>query len=393
MSLPPLTSRAHQRYDYSDFDRERLLMHMRSTEGPALCTGDVTGNGLADVYIGGARGQAGALWLQQTGGGFERGHREAFEQEVRPEETACALFDATGDGLADLYVVSGGNSFGSGSSALSDRMYVNDGAGGFTHTGQVLPTRRGFEPGSVAAPHDFTGDGIPDLFVGIRLRPFGVGLPASGYLLEGNGDGTFTDVTEGWAPQLLEAGMITDGLWADLTGDGSEELVITGEWMPVRVFASRGDRFEEITGELGLENTHGWWNAITAADLNGDGRMDLIGANHGENSLFKASPEHPVKMWAGDFARNGMVEQILSYPKDGRDYPVGLRHDMAEEIPELADRYPDYESYAGQTVQEIFTGQELEQAEELRASELQSTIFLNEEDGFRAEALPVRAQL
>lgn len=187
--------------------------------------------------------------------------------------------------------------------------------------------------------------------------------------------------------------MITDGLWADLTGDGQEELVIAGEWMPVRVFANREGRFEEITGPLGLENTRGWWNAITAADLDGDGRPDLVGANHGQNSMFTARPEAPVRMWVGDFAGNGMIEQILSYPKDGADYPVALRHDLIAEIPGLTDNYPDYASYAGQTVRQIFTEQELGEALELQATELRSMIFWNREGGFEGEPLPMRAQL
>jgi len=388
-SVPGLSGWTHQRYDYSDFDRERLLMQMRSTEGPALCTGDVSGNGLADVYVGGARGQSGRLWLQSGDGSFSASRQQAFAPDTGGEEIDCALFDATGNGVADLYVASGGNSYGSGSSALSDRFYLNDGSGRLVKTDQVLPTRRGFESSSVVAPHDFTGDGIPDLFVGIRLRPFAVGLPANGYLLAGNGDGTFTDVTEQWAPALLEAGMITDGLWADLTGDGSEELVIAGEWMPVRVFANTGRELEEITPELGLEQTRGWWNAITAADIDGDGRIDIVGANHGQNSMFRAG----VRMWVGDFARNGMVEQILATRKQGEYYPVALRHDLVAEIPWLADTYPDYASYAGQTVQQIFSDEELNSALELRADELRSMIYWNRAGGFAGEPLPVRAQL
>ncbi|NBC27085.1 MAG: hypothetical protein GVY08_09505 [Bacteroidetes bacterium] len=388
-SVPGLSGWTHQRYDYSDFDRERLLMQMRSTEGPALCTGDVSGNGLDDVYVGGARGQSGRLWLQSEDGSFSASRQQAFAPDTGGEEIDCALFDATGNGVADLYVASGGNSYGSGSSALSDRFYLNDGSGRLVKTDQVLPTRRGFESSSVVAPHDFTGDGIPDLFVGIRLRPFAVGLPANGYLLAGNGDGTFTDVTEQWAPALLEAGMITDGLWADLTGDGSEELVIAGEWMPVRVFANTGQQLEEITPEVGLEQTRGWWNAITAADVDGDGRMDIVGANHGQNSMFRAG----VRMWVGDFARNGMVEQILATRKQGEYYPVALRHDLVAEIPRLADTYPDYASYAGQTVQQIFSDEELNRALELRADELRTMIYWNREAGFAGEPLPARAQL
>ncbi|MFN2374878.1 MAG: FG-GAP repeat domain-containing protein, partial [Cyclonatronaceae bacterium] len=393
IQFPGLSDWRHQRYDYSDFDRERLLLHMRSTEGPAMCTGDATGNGLEDLYIGGARGQAGALWLRQPGGSFTRHSRELFEEDAISEDINCQFFNASGSGADDLYVVSGGNSFSSSSSALADRLYLNDGQGNYSRSGQILPTTRGFEPGSVVRSHDFTGDGNQDLFVGIRLRPFSVGMPVSGYLLEGDGTGRFTDVTDQWVPELLEAGMITDALWADLTGDGADELVIAGEWMPVRVFANRGQQLEETTAELGLENTHGWWNAIAAGDVNGDGRIDLIGGNHGRNSIFKASEEHPVKMWAGDIAGNGMTQQILSYPRDGIDYPVALRHDLIAEIPRLASRYPDYASYGGQSVQQIFSEGELSNALELRATELRSMIFWNEETGFRGEALPLRAQL
>ncbi|WP_340105656.1 VCBS repeat-containing protein [Rhodohalobacter sp. 8-1] len=391
--LPPITNWSHQRYPYSDFDRERLLLHMRSTEGPALCTGDVNGDGLEDVFAGGARGQAGVLWAQGSGGAFSPHQPELFAADAGSEDIDCAMFDATGDGTDDLYVVSGGNSYSTSSSLLADRMYVSNSEGGLSKSPQLLPTTRGYDSGSVVAPHDFTGNGIPDLFVGTRLRSFAVGLPANGYLLAGNGDGTFSDVTEAWAPGLLEAGMITDALWADLTGDGSDELVITGEWMPVQVFANTGEMLEEITANLGLATTHGWWNAVAASDVNGDGRLDLIGGNHGQNSIFKASHDHPVKMWAGDFAGNGMIQQILSYPKEGTDYPVALRHDLIAEIPRLAEKYPDYASYGGQSVQQIFSEGELSNALELQATELRSMIFWNEGGGFRGEPLPVRAQL
>ncbi len=384
---------SHQKFEYDDFNRERLLLHKRSTEGPALCAGDITGNGLYDLYTGGAREQAGVLWVQNEENSFIPHQMDLFAADAGSEDIACEFFDANGNGVDDLYVVSGGNSFSSSSSLLIDRLYLNDGQGTLTKSPQMLPTSQQFDSGSVVTAHDFTGDGNMDLFVGTRLRPFAVGLPVNGYLLEGDGKGFFRNVTDQWAPMLTEAGMITDALWADLTGDGRKELVIAGEWMPIRVLANRGDRFEEITGQMGLDNTKGWWNAISAGDINGDGRIDLIGANHGVNSLFKASKELPVKMWVGDFSRNGMIEQILTYPKDGVNYPVALKHDLIEEIPALNEKYPDYKSYAGQSVDQIFSEQELSQALELNAEILSSVIFWNRPEGMQAEKLPMRIQL
>ena len=393
IDLEGISQWKHERFPYNDFTRERLLMRMRSSEGPALCSGDVNGNGLTDIYTGGARGEPGVLWVQQGDGSFISHQPGMFEGDAASEDIACAFFDATGNGADDLYVVSGGNSFSSSSSALLDRLYLSDGQGGLRKSPQVLPATRSFESGSVVAAHDFTGDGNMDLFVGTRLRPFAVGMPARSYLLAGDGQGNFTDVTEQWAPGLVSAGMVTDGLWADLTGDGSKELVIAGEWMPIRVFASRGGGFEEITRELGLSGTTGWWNAIAAGDLNGNGRIDLVGANHGHNSMFRASPEEPVKMWVGDFSRNGMIEQILTVARQGRYYPVALRHDLLEEIPHLREKYPDYASYGGQSIDEIFTRQELDDARELSAVHLGSAVIWNTPQGMEVQELPMRAQL
>lgn len=391
--LAGLSEWSHRGFGYNDFSRERLLMRMRSTEGPALCSGDVTGNGLQDIYTGGARGQSGTLWLQQPVGEFAAHQQPLFDMDAISEDIDCIFFDATGNGADDLYVVSGGNSFSSSSSALIDRLYLNDGNARMSKTGQLLPSRFSFHVGSVVSAHDFTGDGNQDLFVGTRLRPFGVGLPVSGYLLAGDGRGGFEEVTSQWLPAMEGIGMITDALWADLTGDGVKELVVVGEWMPIRVFANRGDQLAEITEELGLSHTTGWWNSIEAGDLNGNGRIDLIGANHGHNSIFRASQEAPVKMWVGDFSRNGMTEQILSYPRDGVNYPVALRHDLIEEIPALREKYPDYASYAGQSVEQIFTGAELSAALELSAELLGSVVVWNLPEGMRVEELPPRAQL
>jgi enediyne biosynthesis protein E4 len=383
----------HREDGYVDFTRERLLVHMRSTEGPAMCTGDITGNGLDDLYLGGGRDQPGALFLQQEDGSFRHHEPEAIAGDARSEDTGCALFDATGNGHLDLYVASGGNSFSTGSSALLDRLYYGDGEGGFIRSDQILPTRAGYVSSSGVAVGDVTGNGAPDLFVGERLRLFSVGMPARGFLLINDGQGNFEEAGGQWAPEFSELGMVTDAVWADWTADGNEELIVVGEWMPPRVFRNAGGRLEEMTGELGLDGLTGWWNAIHAADLSGNGRVDLVLGNHGLNSRFRTSREHPVRMWVGDLAGNGIIEQILSLPRNGRDYPVALRHELLEELPSLGEKYPDYASYGGQAIQEIFSEGQLDQALALEAYELGSVVIWNREGRAEVERLPLRGQL
>ncbi|MFW6347030.1 MAG: VCBS repeat-containing protein, partial [Cyclonatronaceae bacterium] len=291
-----LSGEAHKAFPYEDFRREELLFHKKSTEGPAACTGDISGNGLEDVYIGGARGQAGRLWLQGPAGNYEVYTGDAFEEDARSEDIDCTFFDADGSGRDALYVVSGGNSLPASSSALADRLYFSeppenmpdDGISGdfdadaiiIKPSPQILPGRR-FESGSVVRAHDFTGDGHQDLFVGTRLRPFGYGLPVQHYLLQGDGAGSFTDITAEWAPELLETGMVSDAAWADLSQDGHSELILAGEWQPIRVFKHTGAGLKEVTQEYGLSDTSGLWNVLEIADLNDDGRPDIIAGNHG----------------------------------------------------------------------------------------------------------------
>ncbi|MEX0905042.1 MAG: VCBS repeat-containing protein [Balneolaceae bacterium] len=392
--IPGLSGWTHRENDYSDFTRERLLVHMRSTEGPAMCTGDVNGDGLEDLYLGGARGQAGVLLVQQGDGGFSGQSPGALQQDAGSEDTDCVLFDANGDGHTDLYVTSGGSSFSTGSSALLDRLYLGDGQGGVTRSDQIFPTPRRYVSSSAVAVGDLTGNGHPDLFVGERLRLFSVGVPAGGYLLANDGEGNFTEVTPQWAPGFSELGMITDAVWTDWDGDGREDLVVVGEWMSPQIYRNTGERLEQVTGDPGLAGLNGWWNAVHAADLNGDGREDLVLGNHGLNSQFRASREKPVRMWVGDFEGNGIIEQILSTPAgQGGDYPVALRHELAEEFSFIEQKYPEYADFGGQRVQDIFTEEQLSGAVQLQAQELASLILWNEPEGVRAERLPLRAQL
>lgn len=383
----------HKESTFNDFNRDRLLFHMRSTEGPPLCTADANGDGLEDFYIGGAKGQPGALFLQETTGGFSQQIETFFKEDRSSEDIDCVWLDANGDDSMDLYVASGSNEFPPSSSALGDRLYLNDGNGNFSRSDIGVPTWKYKTAGDISAA-DYDGDGDSDLFLGIRLQPFGIGIPVNGYLLENDGEGNFEDVTEKAAPDLSRLGMVKDSGWGDIDGDSDLDLIVAGEWMALTIFENEQGKLVKRESDSGLENAIGWWNTVTLEDLDGDGDLDLLAGNHGKNSRFRAGPEQPVEMWINDFDGNGSIEQVISTYKNGKRYPMALRHDLLEKLPNLEKKYPDYKSYAGQTISDIFTSEELEQSQHYAATKLESVVAWNDGSGnFRMEELPMRSQL
>ncbi|HPA87630.1 MAG TPA: VCBS repeat-containing protein, partial [Bacteroidales bacterium] len=348
MTHDPGISYVHEESDFNDFERDAMLFQMMSNEGPSMAVADVNGDKLEDFYICGAKGSPGALFVQEPGGRFRKSQEKLFEADRISEEVDCTFFDADGDGDKDLYVACGGNEFPSSSSALTDRLYFNDGSGNFIKSDQMLPVPE-YISSSCVEPCDFDSDGDIDLFVGGRLVPFAYGLPASGYLLENDGKGKFRDVTVVRAPGLAETGMITDMCWADIDSDGDYDMTIVGDWMPVKIFINEKSAFSDISARAGLAKTSGWWHTIVAKDLNGDGLTDFIAGNHGLNSFIKASEANPVIMYVNDFDLNGSVEQMTCTWFGDSLYPYVLRDDLLKQLPSLSAKYPKYSDYAGQT--------------------------------------------
>ena len=248
----------HEENSFYDYNREPLIPHLVSTEGPALAVGDVNGDGLDDIYVGGAKWQVGGLFLQRLDGSFRASPQHAFADDSLQEDVDAVFFDANGDGHPDLYVVTGGNEFWEDHDALQDRLFINDGKGNFRRDEAALP--RFSESGSCVVPGDFNGDGHLDLFVGRRVVARSYGATPRSYLLENDGAGHFRDVTAAKAPGLASAGMVTAAAWVDYDGDGRLDLIVVGEWMPVRVFHQENGRFVDRTREAGLAGSEGWWN-------------------------------------------------------------------------------------------------------------------------------------
>ena len=382
----------HKENKFVDFDRDPLTNFMVSTQGPKACVGDVNGDGLDDFYVGGAKNFAGALYLQEKPGQYSKSNAALFEKDKGAEDVDNIFFDADQDGDLDLYVASGGNEFSNTSVALLDRLYLNDGRGNFVKSPQTLPSGK-FESTSCVRASDYDADGDMDLFVGIRMIPTIYGIPTNGYLLENDGKGSFTNVTEEKAPELLDLGMYTDAIWNDLDGDGDQDLITIGEWMPINVFINEHGKLVRRTEEAGLQGSNGWWNTIEAGDFDNDGDMDFVVGNHGENSRLRASSEQPLSMYLNDFDSNGTVEQIICGYNNDNSYPIALKHDLVNQMPHLKKKYLKYENYKFQGVNDIFTAEELKGSIKLEAFNLQSSLLINQGNGhFELKPLPKAMQ-
>ncbi len=382
----------HEENDFVDFAREPLIPKLLSTEGPAMAVGDVNGDGLDDIYFGGAKDQAGKLLIQRRDGTFAASSDAVFAVDAVSEDVGAVFFDANGDGAPDLYVVSGGSEYSAGAPALQDRLYLNDGRGVFRKTEGYLPNESASGSRVVAADYDRDGD--VDLFVGGRSVPWSYGTNPQSMLLRNDGTGHFRDVTATLAPELARIGMVTDAVWTDVNGDGRLDLVVVGEWMPITIFQNMGGGKLVRVAAPGLAKSNGWWNRIVAADMNGDGHVDFIVGNLGLNGPFRASERRPVTMTVNDFNNNGSVEQVIASYNGDSSYPMPMRDALVGALPSLESRFPKYSDYARATMKDIFTPAELKDAIVKEADTFATTVIRNNGDGsFDSYPLPSEAQL
>jgi len=382
----------HQEDNNIDFNYERNLPKMLSREGPKATVGDVNGDGLQDIYIGGTAGHPGQIYLQNVSGGFVKKPEPGINQFEDFEDEAVLFFDADGDGDLDLFVGPGGNNHQSFSREMQSRLFLNDGKGNFTIDANAFAGNLNGVNTAVAAAYDFNHDGYLDLFVGGRSVPREYGSSPVSYLYLNDGHGHFKDIAKDKNPDIAHIGMVTDAVWADVTGDEDKELVITGEWMAPRIFSFRRDHFEEI--KTNLSGLLGWWQSVAVADVNGDGKSDLIFGNIGENFYLHPDSLKPVKLWVNDFDNNGTKDNIMTRTVNDRDVPVFLKREMESQLPSLKKQNLKHSEFAKKSIQELFTPALLGSSVVKQFNYCSSIVALNQGNGqFIIQKLPFMVQL
>ncbi|MCJ7465642.1 MAG: VCBS repeat-containing protein [Maribacter sp.] len=379
---PPFSFK-HIENNYSDFNRERLLPQMFNNEGPALAVADVNGDAILDVYIGGAKNQRGSLFLSDLKNGYVEITRP-FENATRSEDTDAIFFDSDNDGDLDLYICSGGKAFSKYDSNLQDRLLVNNGHGKFMKSDKPLPFKTPLSSSTVTAA-DFDKDGDLDLFVGGRYNPELYGEPTSSILLQNNGNNDFSIADQSVMQNL---GMVTDASWTDINGDDWPDLVVTGDWMPIKLFINHSGTLKDESESFGLAHSNGMWSALKIADIDGDGDIDFIAGNVGHNSLYKEG----MRLYLKDFDGNGFAEQIICYKIDDAYYPIVDRDELIAQIPSLKGKLLYYKDYGTATCSDLFGAENLKDAKILDLNKVGSTLFLNTGNHFEGVELPREIQ-
>jgi hypothetical protein len=374
---------SHKEDPYNDFKREPLLPHQFSRNGPALAGGDVNGDGKPDFFVGGAKGQAGVIFINMGGGKFSRATNPVFDQFKDFESVDAVFADLDHDNDLDLYVVSGGNE-----DSFQDHIYWNDGKGNFTYRPFVLPGTQ--SSGGAVAVFDFDKDGDLDIFRSGQVSTGSYPLAPQSYLFR-NDNGIYTDVTPAF---LKHIGMVSTAAAADINKDGTTDLILAGEYMPVTILSGLGKSpyFSQDAQQL-LAHSTGWWNCLKIADVNNDGQPDIVAGNHGLNSQMKPGENQPVTIDAGDLDNNGSIDAIISYFIQDKSYPLPTRDELLDQVPSLKTKFPNYAAYSTATVRDLFTAEQFDKATHLQAEEFRSGVFINDGGSFHFVAFDIEAQV
>jgi len=368
----------HREKEYDDFQRQKLLPNKSSQLGPGMAWGDVNGNGYDDVFIGGSAGFTGKVFFNQGNGQFKNASQFCFTYDIHSEDMGALFIDPDRDGDLDLYVVSGGVECEPGDVLLRDRLYINDGTGNFQKGSlDLLPDIR--SSGSVVAAADIDGDSHLELFIGGRIIPGKYPESPQSYVLRYKGS-KYEDVTDVFAPEIKQSGMVTSALFTDVDGDHQPDLLVTYEWGPVRYFHNENGKLIDRTSQAGLANQQGWYNSISGGDMDNDGDTDYLVGNFGLNTKYQASTTKPEIMYYGDFEGNGIKRIIEAKYENGICLPHRGLGCSSGAMPMIKQKLPTYHKFAITSLQDIYTEDRINDAEQFEINNLASGILINQTD-------------
>ena len=378
----------HKENEFNDFDISYLLPHKYSTLGPGIAVADVNGDQLEDFYITKAKNGSGGLFFQTKNGKLQRQEQAVFSSFKESEETNVHFFDANKDGFQDLYIGMSGSEWQEGHKNLRDRLLINDGKGNFKDESFRLPAF--FQHTGAITSADFDKDGDEDLFIGNHFISGKYGISPKSYLLVNDGKGYFSSLSGKKGVEV--SGMVTDAKWVDLDGDNWLDLLIVGEWMPVRIFKNEQGILNEIKN-TSLENTSGWWQTIEITDADNDGDSDVILGNQGENTRHQPSKEFPMYLYVSDFDNNGTLDPLITYQSKKGIFPIHSRDELIKQIPSLKKKFVKHEDFAGKTISQILGAEMIRKSNRLEVTLFSSISLENIGNfNFNIKKLPKEAQ-